>query len=94
MSATLRRIEELERREEWHAAFAGIERVIAWAVAVDTCTAAEGAVHLSEMKRMVPLEVFVAGRWTPPVFGPDHEACTATMMEACHAWEHAQGIAP
>ena len=94
MSATMRRIEELERRDEWHAAFAGIERVIAWAVAVGTCTAAEGAMHLSEMKRMVPLERFVAGRWTPPLFGPDHEAYTATMMEACHAWERSQGIAP
>ncbi len=94
MSATILRIEELERREEWHAAFAGIERVIAWAVAVDKCTEAEGAVHLSEMKRMVPLELFVAGRWMPPVFGPDHEAYTDTMMDACHAWEQSQGIAP
>lgn len=90
----MRRIEELERREEWHAAFAGIERVIAWAVAVGECTAAEGAMHFSEMKRMVHLERFVAGRWTPPVFGPDHEACTTTMMDAFHVWEQAQGIAP
>ncbi len=95
MNATLRRIEELERREEWHAAFAGIERVIAWAVAVDTCTAAEGAMHLSEMKRMVPLKRFVAGKWTPPpAETPEAETKTTTMMDAFHAWEQAQGIAP
>jgi len=95
VNATLRRIEELERRDEWHDAFASIERVIAWAVAVGTCTAAEGAVHLSEMKRMVPLERFVAGRWMPPpAETSEAAACTAAMMDAFHAWEHAQGIAP
>jgi len=94
MNATLRRIEELERRAEWHAAFASIERVIAWAVAVDTCTAAEGIMHLSEMVGMVPLELFVAGKWTPPAETPEAETKTTTMMDAFHAWEHAQGIAP
>jgi len=94
MSATMRRIEELERTQEWHDAFAEIERVITWAVAVGKCTEAEGAMHLSEMVGMVPLEVFVAGRWMPPLFGPDHEAYTTTMMDAFHAWEQSQGIAP
>ena len=94
MNATLRRIEELERTQEWHDAFAGIARVVDWAVATGQYTAAEGAMHLSEMVSMVPLGMFVAGRWMPPVFGPDHEAYTATMMDAFHAWERSQGIAP
>jgi hypothetical protein len=91
----MRRIEELERRDEWHDAFAGIARVIAWAVAVGKCTEAEGTMHLSEMKRMVPLERFVAGTWTPPPAETSEAAArTATMMDACHAWERSQGIAP
>ena len=90
----MRRIEELERTQEWHAAFASIERVIAWAVATGQNAESEGAAHLAQMKQAVPLEVFVGGHWTPPVFGPDHEAYTAAMMDAFHAWEQAQGIAP
>jgi hypothetical protein len=95
MSAMMRRIEELERREEWHDAFASIERVVAWAVAVGKCTEAEGIMHLSEMVGMVPLELFVAGKWTPPpAETPEAETKTTTMMDAFHAWERSQGIAP
>jgi len=92
MNATIRRIEDLERHAEWHAAFASIERVIAWAVAVGKCTEAEGAVHLSEMVDMVPLERFVTGRWTPPSPTGNEEA-TAQMMAEFHAWEQSQGNA-
>lgn len=95
MSATMRRIEELERRDEWNAAFAETERVIAWAVATDQYTAAEGAAHLTQMKQAVPLAQFVAGHWTPPpAETPEAAAYTAAMMDAFHAWEQAQGIAP
>ncbi len=89
MSATMRRIEELERTQEWHEAFAGIERVIAWAVATNQCTAAEGAMHLAQMKQAVPLAQFVAGKWTPPPVG--NEEATDTMMAAFCAWECKQG---
>ena len=94
MNAAIRRIEELERRDEWIAAFEGIQRVIAWAVTTNQCTAAEGAGHLEQMKRAVPLELFVAGHWTPPVFDLEHKDYTATMMDTFHAWEQAQGIVP
>ncbi|MGI8486846.1 MAG: hypothetical protein ACR2OU_21635 [Thermomicrobiales bacterium] len=66
MNATLRRIEELERTQEWREAFAGVERVIAEAVATGQYTENEGRDHLSELKRICPLAQFVAGRWTPP----------------------------
>ncbi len=91
MSTTLRRIEELERREEWIREFAKIERMYVWAVATGQCTAAEGAGHLAHMKEAVPLEVFVAGKWTPQIVTPEQEADTAAMMAAFHAWEQAQG---
>lgn len=93
MNATLRRIEELERTQEWHEAFAEVERVIAWAVATGRCTTAEGDSYLTQMKRAVPLSLFVAGKWRSSIFGPDHEADTTAMMDAFHAWEQAEGIA-
>ena len=94
MNATIRRIEELERTLEWHDAFAGIARVIIWAVATGQYTAAEGAAHLAQMKQAVPLAQFVAGHWTPPpAETPEAAAYTAAMMDAFHAWEQAQGIA-
>ncbi|MGI8404216.1 MAG: hypothetical protein ACR2OE_05535 [Thermomicrobiales bacterium] len=94
MNATMRRIEGLERTQEWFEAFAGIGRVIAWAVATGQCTEAEGAIHLSQMKQAVPLAQFVAGKWTPPVFDLEHKDYTATMMDTFHVWEQAQGIVP
>ncbi len=94
MNATLRRLEELERHTEWHDAFSEIQRVIGWCIATGQCTEAEGAGHLQRMKAAVPLKLFVAGHWTPPVFDFEHKAYTTEMMEAFHAWEQSQGIAP
>lgn len=79
---------------EWHAAFAEIARVVDWAVATGQYAESEGAADLARMKQAVPLEVFVAGHWTPPVFDLEHKDYTAAMMDTFHAWEQAQGIAP
>lgn len=98
MSTTMRRIEELERRDEWFDSFHHIEGVFAWAIETNQCSANEAAGHLSEMKRIVPLELFVAGKWTPPPDWipqtPAHAAKTVAMMDTFHAWGQAQGIAP
>lgn len=42
--------------------------------------------HLSPMKRAVPLAQFVAGKWTPPPVG--NEEATDTMMAAFCAWRY------
>ncbi|MGI8404852.1 MAG: hypothetical protein ACR2OE_08855 [Thermomicrobiales bacterium] len=98
MNTAIRRIEELERRSEWFEAFHHIEGVLAWAVASGQCSASEAAGHLSEMKRMVPLELFVAGKWTPPPDWipqtPADASKTVTMITVFSEWEQSQGIAP
>ncbi|MGI8483472.1 MAG: hypothetical protein ACR2OU_04335 [Thermomicrobiales bacterium] len=90
MNATMRRIEELERTQEWFTAFAGIEKVLAWAIETNQCTVSEAAGHLEQMKAAVPLAQFVAGNWRPWHVDPDAAEATDEMMTTFLAWEREQ----
>lgn len=89
MNATMRRIGELERYHEWHAAGAVLDRAIAWGVAVGKCTASQGRRIRTELVTMCPLEVYVAGRWKSQPATPEERAAGIALRAEFHAWERA-----
>ncbi len=65
-TTTARRIAELERAEEWRDAFATVDRLFAWAMAVGTYDEQRADAIRTELRAFAPFEAFVKGTWTPP----------------------------
>ena len=93
-TTTARRIAELERAQEWRDAFASMDRLFAWAVAVGMCDEPRADAIRTEIRAFVPLEVFVKGTWTPPAYSPEDTAATRAMWAEMEAWEASHGALP
>ncbi len=93
-TTTARRIAELERAEEWRDAFANMDRLFAWAVAVGTCDEQRADAIRTELRAFAPFETFVKGTWTPLDHSSEDTAAMHAMWAEMEAWEASQGALP